>query len=128
MASVKKHLSILKLVQGSKPKLRQQIISQCNLDFINTIDECIYNTLKGNIPLKGSKITKLRKFKKILRNICHCDGGLKQTRKMVVQSGGDFLSTLLLPIVKAGEQHFLSQNTKECFLNKQKNTRVTREK
>jgi len=72
--------------------------------------ECVYNTLKGNIPLKRSEIIKLKKFKKILRKICQCNAGLKQTRKMIVQSGGEFLPTVLLPIVKAGEQHFRPRN------------------
>lgn len=106
MASVKKHLPILKLVQTSKPKLRQQIILHCDSDFINTIDECIYNTLRGNIPLKRREIVKLKKFKKILRKICRCSDGLKKKRKIIVQSGGEFLPTLLHPIVKAGEKHF----------------------
>ena len=120
MASVKKHLPILKLVQSSKPKVRQQIILHCGLDLINTIDECIYNTLKGNIPLKRSEIIKLKKFKKILRKICQCDGGLKQTRKKIVQSGGEFLPTLLQPIVKAGEAHFLLRKPWWSCCKKQK--------
>ena len=106
MASVKKHLPILKLVQSSEPKLRQQIILNCDLDFINTLNECVFNTLKGNIPLTKSEIKKLKKFKKILRKICSSDGGLTQTRRMIVQSGGEFLPPLLLPIVRAGEYHF----------------------
>lgn len=109
MASVKKHLPFLKVVLSSEPKLRQQIILNCDLDLINTINECVYNTLKGNIPLKRSEIIKLQKFKKILRKICCCDDELEKTRKVIVQSGGEFLPTLLQPIVKAGEQYFFTK-------------------
>ena len=109
MASVKKHLHFLKVVHSSEPEFRQQIILNCDLDLINTINECVYNTLKGNIPLKRSEIMKLQKFKKILRKICGCHDGLEKTRKMIIQSGGEFLPTLLQPIVKAGEQYFLQK-------------------
>lgn len=112
MASVKKHLPILKLVQASKPKLRQQIILKCDSDFINTIYECVFNALKGIFPLKSNEVKKLKRFKKILRKICHCDGNLRQTRRIIVQSGGEFLPHLLRPIVKAGEEHFVYKKSK----------------
>ena len=102
---------MLKVVQSSSPKLRQQIILNCDLDFIRAIEECVYNTLKGNIPLKRREIIKLKKFKRVLRKICRCNGGLKKTRKVIVQSGGEFLPTVLSPIVKAGEGQFLSRKS-----------------
>lgn len=110
MASVKKHLSLLKLVKESPPDCRHKIIRYSDLELINTINECVYNTLKGNIPLKKSEISKLKKFKKILRKIFRNVKGLKNTRKIIVQSGGAFLPTLLSPIVAAGEYHFNSRN------------------
>lgn len=109
MASVKKHLPILKLLKESAPDRRHKIIQHSDLDLINTINECVYNTLKGNIPLKRSEISKLKKFKKVLRKIFRSGRGLKKTRKIIIQSGGEFLPTLLSPIVAAGEYHFNSR-------------------
>lgn len=109
MASVKKHLPVLQLVQKAKPKLRKSIISNCELDFIKTINECIFNTLKGNINLTESEKNNLKKFKKILRKILKTKGGLCKKRKVIVQSGGAFLPFLLAPIVAAGIQHFLNK-------------------
>lgn len=106
MASVKKHLPILKLLKESKPVLRQNIIRYSDENLIKTIKECVYNTLKGNIPLKKSEISKLKTFKKVLRKIFRYGGRLKKTRKIIIQSGGAFLPTLLSPIVTAGEYHF----------------------
>lgn len=104
MASVKKHLPVLNLIQSAKPKLRKSIISHSDLAFINTIDECIYNTLNGNITLTDSEKEKLRKFKSVLRKIVNAKGGLKEKRKIISQNGGAFIPTLLAPIVTAANK------------------------
>lgn len=113
MASVKKHLPLLKLLKESSPDRRFNVIRHSDSDLINTISECVYNTLKGNIPLKKREISKLRKFKKVLRNIFRAEGGgLKKKKEIIIQSGGAFLPVLLSPIVAAGEFHFNSGKQK----------------
>lgn len=109
MASVKKHLPILKLLQSAKPKLRKSIISNCDLDFVNTLIECVFNTVKGNIPLTESEKKRLKKFKTVLRKVLKTKGGLCKKRKVIVQNGGTFLPLLLQPIVLAGEKVFNSE-------------------
>lgn len=109
MASVKKHLPILKLLQSAKPKLRKSIVANCELDFINTLVECVFNSVNGNIPLTEAEKQKLKKFKTLLRKILKTKGGLCQKRKLIVQSGGGFLPVLLQPIVLAGEEVFNSE-------------------
>lgn len=109
MASVKKHLPVLQLVQKAKPKLRKSILLNCELDFIKTIIECIYNTLKGNINLTDSEKKKLKKFKSTLRKILETKGGLTKKRKVISQNGGAFLPFLLAPIVAAGISQFLDK-------------------
>lgn len=103
MATVKKHLPILTLVKDANPKLRKNILIHCDLDLIKTIDECVYNTLNGNIPLKTSEIEKLVKFKAVLRKILKTKGGLNKKRKVISQTGGSFLPALLNPIVNAAK-------------------------
>lgn len=109
MASVKKHLPILKLIQTAKPKLRKSLISHCDLDFINTLVECVFNTVNGNIPLTETEKRKLKKFKTVLRKVLKTKGGLCKKRKVIVQNGGTFLPQLLQPIVLAGEAVFNSE-------------------
>lgn len=109
MASVKKHLPVLKLLQTAKPKLRKNILSNCDLDVIRTISECVFNTLTGNIPLTESEKQKLIKFRAVLRKILNSQTGLKKKREIVVQCGGAFLPNLLRPIVTAGEKVFNSE-------------------
>lgn len=109
MASVKKHLPVLQLVQKAKPKLRKSILLNCELDFIKTLDECIFNTLNGNIDLSESEKNKLKKYKAVLRKILKTKGGLNKKRKVISQNGGAFLPILLAPIVAAGISHFLDK-------------------
>lgn len=103
MASVRKHLPTLKLVQAAKPKLRKSILTHCDLDVIKTILECIQNTLRGNLPLTETETKKLKKFKTVLRKLLKTPGNLHQKRELILLNGGSFLPTLLKPIVAGGE-------------------------
>lgn len=102
MASVKKHLPTLRLVQLAKPQLRKSILANCDLELIKTILECIHNTLNGNIKLTPSEINNLKKFKAVLRKLLRAPGNLKKKRELILQNGGSFLPVLLKPIVAAG--------------------------
>lgn len=101
MASVKKHLPALKLVQSAKPRLRKSILTNCDLDLIRAILECIQNTLLGNIKLTTNEKNKLKKFKSVLRKLLKSSGNLEEKRNLIVQNGGSFLPALLKPIVAA---------------------------
>lgn len=107
MASVKKHLPLLELIQSAKPKLRKSILATCDIDFVRTLLECIFNTLNGNINISDSDKKKLKQFKTILRKVLHSKGGLKKKREVIVQNGGAFLPHLLAPIVSAGVAQFV---------------------
>lgn len=109
MASVKKHLPVLQLIQKAKPKLRKSILVNCELDLIKTLDECINNTLQGNIHLSDTEKAKIKKFKSILRKIHQSTGGLNKKREILVQNGGAFLTHLLAPIVAAGIVQFMQK-------------------
>lgn len=113
MASVNKHLPILKLVQFAKPKLRKSIIASCDVEIIKTIIECIQNTLHGNIKLTPAETTKLRKFKAVLRKILNSKGNLNKKRDLILQNGGGFLPTLLQPILAAAHYNLKNETRTE---------------
>lgn len=113
MASVKKHLPLLELLQKSKPKLRKSILTTCEIDFVRTLINCIYNTLNGNIKISDSEKKKLNKFKTILRKVLLTKGGLNKKREIIVQNGGGFLPCLLSPIVTAGIAQFAPEKLKK---------------
>lgn len=101
MAAVKKHLPILTLVKDARPNLRKSILLHCDDNIIKTINECVYNTLKENIPLTVSEKRKLKKFKSVLRKVLKTKGSVNKKRKVISQGGGAFLPVLLKPIVSA---------------------------
>ena len=84
---------MLYVLKNSKPKLRNAILKTADTDLISTIEEIVYNTLKGNNPIDNSTKTKLIKHKKAMR----CFVCPKQTktskRKVLIQKGG------FLPII-----------------------------
>ena len=89
---------LLKVLCHSKPPLRKAILKHCDNDLIDTICDCIYNVVKGNVPgvtpatvkkLAPHKSTLLKLMKKI---------PLKEKKETLIQKGG-FLPLLLAPLV-----------------------------
>lgn len=91
---VKTHKDFLKALLTLKPKYRDALLKSCGEEEINCISECIYNVLKGKVPLKSQEKIKLKKFKNILRKLI--SKGRKTFRKrIIVQKGGAFLPIIL---------------------------------
>lgn len=66
--------------------------------FIRSICECVFNTLRGNVPLERSEIKRLEKYKTTLRRISGKRGNWREKRKLLVQRGG-FLPYIIGPIL-----------------------------
>lgn len=95
------HKDLLKVLAKAKPSLRKAILREAEKALVYSICEICDNTLNGNVPLKDSEKQKLRKHKKILRQLASKGGSWKK-RKVQVQRGGAFvpvLLSLLAPIV-----------------------------
>ena len=89
---------LLKVLGRSKAKLRKAILQHCDNEVINTICDCIYNVVKGNVPgVKEKEIKKLVPHKKTLIKLSQRIP-LKEKRKTLVQKGGAVLP-FLLPLV-----------------------------
>lgn len=92
--TIKTHLNLLKALHSLKPKHSQVLLKACDSDEINCICECIYNVLRGNIPLKDEDKLKLRKHKKVLRRLVS-ESKHKSRKRAIVQEGGAFLPIIL---------------------------------
>lgn len=66
---------------------------------IHCVCECVYNTLKGKVPLSASQRTRLSRHKKTLRRIVKPKESISKKRKLLVQKGGSFLPLVLSPII-----------------------------
>lgn len=88
------HQHLLQALHTLKPKYRKALLKACDEDEINIICECIYNVLKGKVPLENREKTKLNKHKNILRKLVS-KGKQKLRKTIIVQKGGAFLPIIL---------------------------------
>ena len=93
MEILKKNLESLKLLSDCKKKIRNNIIKKGKRDLILSINECVVNTLNGNVKLTTDEKEKLKKFKYTLRNLLK-KKSISKKKQILIQQGG-FLQVLL---------------------------------
>lgn len=98
--SVSTYKHLLEALQVLKPKYRTALLKACDDDEINIICECIYNVLKGKIPLEKEEKLKLNKHKNILRKLVS-KGKQKLRKTIIIQKGGAFLPLILGAVLSA---------------------------
>lgn len=94
-----KNLPALKTLVSASPKLRRTILENGSLQLIKAIVECIENVLKGNIPIQEKTFKALKKHKNTLRAVSKAPNKLSQKKKVIIQKGGAFLPSLLIPVI-----------------------------
>lgn len=97
---VKTHEEFLRAFNVLKPKFRKVLLKACDKEEINFICECIYNVLKGKVPLEKENRNKLHKYKNILRKLVS-KGKNKLRKNIIVQKGGAFLPIILSSVLSA---------------------------
>ena len=97
MKNVENHLNKLKLIGDCKPRIRKIIIENADKGLILVINECVKNFLMGNVKLNDELMTKIKKYKKIIRNFSNQDCQ-KRKKEILVQKGG-FLPLLIPTII-----------------------------
>ena len=96
-AEIKRHAVVLRSLARSKPRILKQQITQLPTPVINTIRKLSRNYLNGNIRLTKAQLAKIRRHKRVLRELALSKTSLKRS-KHLLQKGG-FLSSLLIPLV-----------------------------
>lgn len=98
MSSKLKHLKenkhMLYILKDCSPKLRKAIIQNAGNGLITTINEIIFNTLKGNNPIDKKTKLKLIQYKKPMRCLVCPKKSITSKRKLLIQKGG-FLPALI---------------------------------
>lgn len=94
------HKDLLKAILSLKPKFREALLENCGDDEINCITECIFNVLKGKVPLKDKERRKLKKHKDTLRQIIS-KGESKVRKQIILQKGGAFLPIIIGSVLSA---------------------------
>ena len=98
MKRLKKHSPLLKALASTTPSITKATIRAGDKDLINTLCECGYNVLKGNVSLTTSQKKRLNRHKHTLRTLTKSKGKSLKRKKALLQKGG-FLGALLAPII-----------------------------
>ena len=93
MEKIIKNLNKLKILSCCKKKIKDNLIKKGDREFLLAIEECVINTLNGNINLSKKEKSQLIKFKYSLRRLIR-EKSLKGKKKILIQQGG-FLQVLL---------------------------------
>ena len=79
----------------SSPKHRVKMLKTAHLGLIKCICECALNVLKERIPINKSQKRRLSRYKKILRKLVKKRGNLKHKKRIILQTGGSLLLSLI---------------------------------
>lgn len=82
------------------PKFRKQLLKHADAELIRCIGTCASKVLDGSLPVTSEEKSKLKKYKKTLRKINNATLA-KSKKKVIVQSGGGFLLSLIPAVVGA---------------------------
>lgn len=98
--TLRKHVPFLKSLYKVNDIKKKQILKSkcCDVSFIRACEECIYNVLKGAVPLTPAQKRKLSRKKKLMRKFILKKTSLNGKAK-ILQTGG-FLGALLGPIIR----------------------------
>lgn len=94
-----KNCELLRALLKLGNKERAALLKTVGDKEIHCVCECIYNTLKGKVPLTAPQKTQLSRHKSILRRIVKPKESISKKRKLLVQNGGALLPLILAPII-----------------------------
>ena len=97
---LRKNHDFLKLPAKCTPTQRKAILKDTDDALVKTICECILNVLKMTVPVSKSAKRKLLAHKKSLIALAEKSTPLNNKEKLLVEQGGNFLSVLLLPVLR----------------------------
>ena len=79
------------ILKEANQKKRQQLLEHANADQINAVSEMVLNLLKDRIPVNASTYGKLKRHKKVLRELGKRRNSVKRRREhLLKQKGGGF--------------------------------------
>ncbi|KAF2886226.1 hypothetical protein ILUMI_19947 [Ignelater luminosus] len=82
-------------------KERLALIKSVGDTEIHCVCECVYNTLKGKVPLSTKQKAKLARHKSILRKLVKPGESIKKKKRLLLQKSGTFLPLILTPILSS---------------------------
>jgi len=87
----------IKTLLKAKPPLAKAMIKHADKELITALCECCLNIAKGRVPLTPPQKSRLKKHKKVIRDLLQ-KGKSLNARKKLIQRGG-FLPALAAPLL-----------------------------
>ena len=96
MKRMRRNLPFLKSVLNEANRyMRQELLQHANSDQINTMSEMVINVLKNNIPIPAPLMVRLKRHKKVLREVGKRTNSIKRRREhLMSQKGSGFWKSL----------------------------------
>lgn len=94
----RKNTILLTSLVHANPKQRRAILQHSDSKFIHCICEIILNYLKGVLPIKDKEKRKLKKYKKILRQLISKISWAAK-KKIIIKHCIGILALLITPII-----------------------------
>lgn len=95
MKNLKKHRHFLHILQKGNCKLIKAILQTCDDSLIKVLFEIVHNVLNGNAKISKKQKALLKRYKRPLRLIKTPKTSLKRKRKILIQTGGAIIPTLV---------------------------------
>jgi hypothetical protein len=121
---VEGELKFLEILTKATPKLRKEILKNCEPSLIEAISEVCYNYLRGNINCGKKQFCMLKKHHKCIKSLAQEYRGNKKSnlksnkgylsdierkKKILYQKGDGFWFALLAPLVTELSSYFVSK-------------------
>ena len=104
--SMRRFVPVLKRINKLGDKAKRQYVKKCDKEFVDCINECAKNVLRGNVPLNSSQNSKLSLHNHNLRTLSVKKTSLKSKRQ-ILEKGG-FLGAILTPVLSLSVHGFIS--------------------
>jgi hypothetical protein len=82
-------------------KFRKQLLKHADNELVRCICHCASKVLDGSIPITSDEKRRLKKYKSTLRLLRSPKKSFSAKKKVIVQSGGSFLFSLIPAVVGA---------------------------
>ena len=97
---VVKNLEFIKALHRCNKSQKKELLKSAHPELVNAICDCIHNVLLGNVPLTKYRKDKLKSKKQVLRKLVDQKNKTPLRKKLLVQHGSGFLSSILGPVIK----------------------------
>lgn len=97
--AVKKNINLLRAISLMTPRQRKSVLKTADKDLIQSVCECAYNLLQGNVSVTPQVKRKLSKYKAVLRRLVKKGEKFKSKKRFIIQQGGGFVLPILLSAV-----------------------------